>query len=181
MIAPRGAPFRARVPENDGLLLVALGAALWLAGHLHYRALRGVWKSTLVERLCLAVARTPVGKPRALRANLRTGLLAPSQRDRFIGVQVQRVGVSVVDAGSRRPDRCRHRRRGPPTLLAADLGCELTGLFAQLREEVALAVGDLVVEERPLGLIQFGQEPEAGAHPLAELLRIARQIAGNQP
>jgi hypothetical protein len=39
----------------NGLLLVALGIALWLVGHLLYRVRRGAWKSALVERLCLAV------------------------------------------------------------------------------------------------------------------------------
>lgn len=42
-------------------------------------------------------------------------------------------------------------------------------------------MGDLVVEERLFGLIQLSQEPEAAANPLADLLWIARQIAGNQP
>jgi len=41
--------------DPDGFLLVALGAALWLVGHLLYRVRRSVWKSALAERLCLAV------------------------------------------------------------------------------------------------------------------------------
>jgi hypothetical protein len=39
----------------NGLLLVALGIALWLVGHLLYRMRRGAWKSALAERLCLAL------------------------------------------------------------------------------------------------------------------------------
>lgn len=39
----------------NGLLLVALGIALWLVGHLLYRMRRGAWKSALAERLCLVV------------------------------------------------------------------------------------------------------------------------------
>lgn len=35
----------------NGLLLVTLGAALWLIGHLLYRVRRGIWKSALVERV----------------------------------------------------------------------------------------------------------------------------------
>jgi hypothetical protein len=41
--------------DANGFLLVALGAALWLAGHLLYRARRGIWKSALAERIGLAV------------------------------------------------------------------------------------------------------------------------------
>jgi hypothetical protein len=41
--------------NSSGLFLVALGALLWLLGHLLYRVRRGIWKSALVERLCLAV------------------------------------------------------------------------------------------------------------------------------
>ncbi len=41
--------------DARGLLLIVLGAALWLGGHLLYRMRRGVWKSALAERLCLAV------------------------------------------------------------------------------------------------------------------------------
>ena len=37
--------------DANGLLLVALGAALWLVGHLLYRMRRGVWKSVLAERV----------------------------------------------------------------------------------------------------------------------------------
>lgn len=35
----------------NGFLLVALGTALWLVGHLLYRMRRGVWKSALAERV----------------------------------------------------------------------------------------------------------------------------------
>jgi hypothetical protein len=35
----------------NGFLLVALGIALWLVGHLLYRMRRGVWKSALAERV----------------------------------------------------------------------------------------------------------------------------------
>jgi hypothetical protein len=41
--------------DANGLLLLAIGSALWLAGHLLYRARRGIWKSALAERFCLAV------------------------------------------------------------------------------------------------------------------------------
>lgn len=41
--------------DSNGLFLVALGALLWLMGHLLYRVRRGRWKSALVERLCLVV------------------------------------------------------------------------------------------------------------------------------
>jgi transposase len=65
-------------------------------------------------------------------------------------------------------------------VLAADLVRKLTSLFPQLCEESVLAVSDLVVEERPLDLIQLGQEAEAGANSLADFLRVACQSAGNQ-
>lgn len=65
--------------------------------------------------------------------------------------------------------------------LPEDLGCKLTSLFPQLREELVLAMDDLVAEESRLILVQLDQEAEAGAYPLADLLGVARQIAGNQP
>jgi hypothetical protein len=37
--------------DANGFPLVALGAALWLVGHLLYRARRGIWKSALAERV----------------------------------------------------------------------------------------------------------------------------------
>ena len=40
--------------DANGFLLVALGAALWLAGHLLYRVRRGIWKSVLAERVFFA-------------------------------------------------------------------------------------------------------------------------------
>ena len=45
--------------DADGFFIVALGAVLWLVGHCLYRMRRGVWKSRLAERLCLAVFRGP--------------------------------------------------------------------------------------------------------------------------
>ncbi len=41
--------------DANGLPLVALGALLWLMGHLFYRVRRGIWKSALVECVWLAV------------------------------------------------------------------------------------------------------------------------------
>lgn len=38
----------------NGFLLVTLGAALWLVGHLLYRVRRGIWKSALAERVFFA-------------------------------------------------------------------------------------------------------------------------------
>jgi hypothetical protein len=55
LLAAAGSVGLARTGEADGFLLLALGAALWLTGHLLYRMRRGVWKSALAERLCLAV------------------------------------------------------------------------------------------------------------------------------
>jgi hypothetical protein len=40
--------------DANGFLLVTLGAALWLVGHLLFRARRGVWKSALAERVFFA-------------------------------------------------------------------------------------------------------------------------------
>lgn len=40
----------------SGLLVFALGASLWLAGHLHFRLRHGAFKSALAERLCLAAS-----------------------------------------------------------------------------------------------------------------------------
>lgn len=37
--------------DANGLLLVALGSALWLIGHYFYRMRRGTWKSALAERV----------------------------------------------------------------------------------------------------------------------------------
>ena len=44
---------------GTGLLLVALGAAAWWAGHLHYALRRGAWKSTLANRIATARTRPP--------------------------------------------------------------------------------------------------------------------------
>ena len=46
-----GAAGLASIDDSNGLLLVALGALLWLAGHLLYRVRRGIWKSALAERV----------------------------------------------------------------------------------------------------------------------------------
>jgi hypothetical protein len=40
----------------SGLLVSALGACLWFAGHLHFRLRHGAFKSALVERPCLAAS-----------------------------------------------------------------------------------------------------------------------------
>jgi hypothetical protein len=42
--------------DASGLLVFALGASLWLAGHLHFRLRHGAFKSALAERLCLAAS-----------------------------------------------------------------------------------------------------------------------------
>jgi hypothetical protein len=55
LLVVAGSAGLASTGEADGLLLVALGAALWLVGHCLYRMRRGAWKSALAERLCLAV------------------------------------------------------------------------------------------------------------------------------
>ena len=41
-----GAASLAITGDANGLLLIALGAAAWWAGHLHYTLRRGAWKST---------------------------------------------------------------------------------------------------------------------------------------
>lgn len=46
-----GAVGLASTGDANGLLLVALGAALWWAGHLHYALRRGAWKSAMAQRL----------------------------------------------------------------------------------------------------------------------------------
>jgi len=48
-----GAAALATTDDPNGLLLIALGAALWLAGHVLNRVRHGFWKSPLAERLCL--------------------------------------------------------------------------------------------------------------------------------
>ncbi len=53
LLAVAGSAGLASIDDSNGLLLVALGALLWLAGHLLYRVRRGFWKSPLAERLCL--------------------------------------------------------------------------------------------------------------------------------
>jgi hypothetical protein len=53
-----GAVGLATTGDGNGFLLVAFGGALWLAGHLLYRARRGAWKSALAERLCLLPCRS---------------------------------------------------------------------------------------------------------------------------
>lgn len=42
--------------DVSGLLVFALGACLWLAGHLHFRLRHGAFKSVLAECLCLTTA-----------------------------------------------------------------------------------------------------------------------------
>jgi hypothetical protein len=41
--------------DANGLLILVLGSALWLGGHLLHRMRRGAWKSALAERIWLAV------------------------------------------------------------------------------------------------------------------------------
>jgi hypothetical protein len=55
LLVVAGSAGLASTGDTNGLLLVALGAALWLVGHCFYRIRRGAWKSALAERLCLAV------------------------------------------------------------------------------------------------------------------------------
>ena len=55
LLVVAGSAGLASTGQADGLLLVALGAALWLVGHCLYRMRRGAWKSALAEHLCLAV------------------------------------------------------------------------------------------------------------------------------
>jgi hypothetical protein len=40
----------------NGALVFALGACLWLVGHLHFRWRHGAFKSALAECLCLAAS-----------------------------------------------------------------------------------------------------------------------------
>ncbi len=46
-----GSAALASTGDANGLLLITLGAALWLAGHLLHRIRRGAWKSALAERV----------------------------------------------------------------------------------------------------------------------------------
>jgi len=45
-----GAAGLAITGDANGLLLVALGAAAWWAGHLHYALRHGAWRSALAGR-----------------------------------------------------------------------------------------------------------------------------------
>jgi len=54
LLVVAGSAGLATTGDPSGLLLVALGVLLWLAGHLLYRARRGVWKSLPAERVFLA-------------------------------------------------------------------------------------------------------------------------------
>ena len=51
LLVVAGSAGLASTGDANGLLLVALGAALWLVGHCLYRMRRGAWKSALVERV----------------------------------------------------------------------------------------------------------------------------------
>ena len=51
LLVVAGAAGLATTDDPNGLLLVALGVLLWLAGHLPYRARRGIWKNALAERV----------------------------------------------------------------------------------------------------------------------------------
>lgn len=60
LLVAAGSVGLASTGDANGLLLVVLGAALWLVGHLLYRMRHGVWKGALAERLCLCrVAAAP--------------------------------------------------------------------------------------------------------------------------
>lgn len=54
LLVVAGSAGLASTGDADGLVLIALGALLWLAGHLLYRVRRGVWKSALAEHACFA-------------------------------------------------------------------------------------------------------------------------------
>jgi hypothetical protein len=51
LLVVAGAAGLATTDDPNGPLLVALGVLLWLAGHLPYRARRGIWKNALAERV----------------------------------------------------------------------------------------------------------------------------------
>lgn len=51
LLVAAGSAGLASTGNSNGLFLVALGALLWLAGHLLYRVRRGVWKSAFAERV----------------------------------------------------------------------------------------------------------------------------------
>jgi hypothetical protein len=53
-----GAVGLATAGEANGLLLIALGIAAWLTGHLHYALRRGAWKSVLARRAFEGIAAT---------------------------------------------------------------------------------------------------------------------------
>lgn len=42
--------------DANGIVALALGACLWLAGHLHFRVRHGYFKGALAERICVASA-----------------------------------------------------------------------------------------------------------------------------
>lgn len=51
LLVAAGSIVLASTGDPSGLLIVALGGALWLVGHLLYRMRRRVWKSALAERV----------------------------------------------------------------------------------------------------------------------------------
>lgn len=55
LLVAAGSVGLASTGNADGFFIVALGTVLWLVGHCLYRIRRGLWKSALAERLCLAV------------------------------------------------------------------------------------------------------------------------------
>jgi len=57
--------------DANGFLLVAIGSALWLVGHLLYRVRRGMWKSALAERACLAAGAAWRSGPRRLLGKMQ--------------------------------------------------------------------------------------------------------------
>lgn len=105
--------------DANGLPLVALGTLLWLAGHLLYRARRGIWKSLPAERVF--VAATAVWRKMIVRSTGGTSRRMPRELtehelrnqsaeimralDRGEGFVVTRNGVAV---GELRP--LHHRR-----------------------------------------------------------------------
>jgi len=72
-----GAAGLASTGDANGFLLAALGAALWLAGHLLYRVRRGIWKSLPAERVF--VAATAVWRKMMVRSTGGTSRRMPRE------------------------------------------------------------------------------------------------------
>jgi hypothetical protein len=64
--------------DANGLLILVLGSALWLGGHLLHRMRRGAWKSALAECIWLSVLpRAPRSDDEADRDGRIRGLSSP--------------------------------------------------------------------------------------------------------